>query len=410
LLTFTTKFVDAVTPRILNSSPGSGETVLTTNHPVTITFDERLNPTTVNTSNFIIQEIGGSIQARSVNYYEANDLGGVTMTLPGGLKPGKSYRMRVSRVGDLVGNVMGTTESILWDFSVGPDSWSFVAIDSLNPPAIPFAAPVNTGATEALLSAVSSPASPAVPGNSGSVRLTYTWDTTASNWLIRVPADEALRRDHSWRPNTILQAYLYGDGSRSQFRFTGLDSNLASGTISPYPGPWRPIDWVGWKLVEWDVARDSVDGVILPVAGVLHLDAIDLRYVPGVSRPGGTLSIDQMQTAHPLVTGAEPPLPLMPDMFALHQVYPNPFNPSTTVAFDLPEGARVQLSVFDVLGREVRSLADGWYVPGHHRAVWNAADSRGVPVTSGTYLLRMVAHGATGGLLYTHVVKMLLMK
>jgi N-acetylmuramoyl-L-alanine amidase len=409
-LTFKTKYVDALTPRILTSSPASGATVQTTNHPVSITFDERLNQTTVNTSNFIIQEIGGSIQARSLNYYEANNRGGVTMTLPGGLKPGKSYRMRVSRVGDLVGNVMGTAESILWDFSVGPDSWSFLVVDSLNPPALSFTTPVTSGATQASLSAVSSPAAPAVPGNPGSMQLTYSWDTTAADWLISMPAGEELHRNHSWVPDVILQAYMFGDGSGSQFRFMGVDSNLASGTISPYAGPWRPIDWVGWKLVEWDVARDSVDGVILPLAGALHLDAIELRYVPGVSKPGGTLLVDQLQTAHPLVTGAEPVTRALPEAFALHQAYPNPFNPSTTVAFDLPLGARVQLSVFDVLGRDVRSLADGWYAPGHHRAVWNAADARGRRATSGMYILRMVARDAAGGLLYTHAVKLLLMK
>ncbi len=64
--------------------------------------------------------------------------------------------------------------------------------------------------------------------------------------------------------------------------------------------------------------------------------------------------------------------------------YPNPFNPSTTIRFSLPEAARVRLGVFDVLGRQVRLLQDGVLEAGPHSVVFEAGD-----LPSGTYLYRL---------------------
>ncbi|MCB2212440.1 T9SS type A sorting domain-containing protein [bacterium] len=74
----------------------------------------------------------------------------------------------------------------------------------------------------------------------------------------------------------------------------------------------------------------------------------------------------------------------LPARFALHPIYPNPFNSSATVSFDLTRPAWLNLAVFDLLGREVTVLADGQpYAPGTHRVVWDAS---GLP--GGTYFLR----------------------
>ncbi len=71
-------------------------------------------------------------------------------------------------------------------------------------------------------------------------------------------------------------------------------------------------------------------------------------------------------------------------MLALHSVYPNPFNSSTTISFDLARPSLMDLRVFDLLGREVTVLgADMPYSPGTHSVVWNAS---GLP--GGTYFLR----------------------
>ncbi len=80
----------------------------------------------------------------------------------------------------------------------------------------------------------------------------------------------------------------------------------------------------------------------------------------------------------------------LPKEFALSQNFPNPFNPVTTITFDVPGGAGdvqpVLLSIYDVRGRLVRTLVDDAFGPGAHRVVWNGTDSEGRPVPSGIYV------------------------
>ena len=76
---------------------------------------------------------------------------------------------------------------------------------------------------------------------------------------------------------------------------------------------------------------------------------------------------------------------------ALHQNRPNPFNPSTTIAFDLPVRAEARLSVYDAAGRLVRRLAAGELSPGRHEVRWDGLDDAGRPAASGVYFCRLRA-------------------
>ncbi len=69
--------------------------------------------------------------------------------------------------------------------------------------------------------------------------------------------------------------------------------------------------------------------------------------------------------------------------------YPNPFNPSTTIVYDLPVQERVELAVFDIMGRRVSVLFDGFQEAGSHKHVWNAVDSNGGALASGVYFCRI---------------------
>ena len=76
----------------------------------------------------------------------------------------------------------------------------------------------------------------------------------------------------------------------------------------------------------------------------------------------------------------------MPSHFRLGQNYPNPFNPSTTISFDIPTRNAVSLKVYDILGKEVMTLADGEYSAGSYNIT--ADLSR---LASGMYLYRLKA-------------------
>src|SRR5690606_4658367 len=75
----------------------------------------------------------------------------------------------------------------------------------------------------------------------------------------------------------------------------------------------------------------------------------------------------------------------LPAAYALGRPYPNPFTGEATVPFELPEDARVEVAVYDLLGRRVAELADGPFAAGRHVAV---LDGRGL--ASGVYLVRAV--------------------
>lgn len=75
----------------------------------------------------------------------------------------------------------------------------------------------------------------------------------------------------------------------------------------------------------------------------------------------------------------------LPDAFALSQNYPNPFNPSTTLTYSVYRPAKVRLAVYDLIGREVVILVDGWQDMGYHKVIWNGLDAAGNSVASGVY-------------------------
>ena len=88
-----------------------------------------------------------------------------------------------------------------------------------------------------------------------------------------------------------------------------------------------------------------------------------------------------------------------PSEFILHPSIPNPFNPETRISFSLPEASEVSLVVYDVQGREVATLINGWRPAGMHEVTFNASD-----LTSGVYFARLTAGD------FTQTQKLLLIK
>ena len=80
-----------------------------------------------------------------------------------------------------------------------------------------------------------------------------------------------------------------------------------------------------------------------------------------------------------------------PAAYRLSQNHPNPFNPETTIQYELPEVGVVRLSVYALTGQLVRTLMDGERTAGTHSATWDGRDDTGQAVASGVYLCRMIA-------------------
>lgn len=137
----------------------------------------------------------------------------------------------------------------------------------------------------------------------------------------------------------------------------------------------------------------------LPTTVVLYLDQADVNvkeaaYFAEVTSECGVLHID------PVLSFDE-----SPEQFRLEGNYPNPFNPTTNIRFQLSEPSNVTVTVYDVTGREVKNLIMGRELGvGSHSAEWDGTDLHGRAVVSGVYLYRVDAgqNSASG--------KMVLMK
>jgi hypothetical protein len=81
----------------------------------------------------------------------------------------------------------------------------------------------------------------------------------------------------------------------------------------------------------------------------------------------------------------------IPDAFVLNVAYPNPFNPSTSISYDLPEKVHVSIMIHDMLGRQVRTLINQTQDAGFKSVIWNATNDYGEPVSAGVYLYQIQA-------------------
>ena len=94
---------------------------------------------------------------------------------------------------------------------------------------------------------------------------------------------------------------------------------------------------------------------------------------------------------------------VIPQNFTLYQNYPNPFNSSTTIIVDLPEPTNLKIKIYDILGREVKTLFNGNKLQGEHYFFWNGNNNFGNRVATGVYIYRISTSD------FTSVQKMILL-
>jgi len=95
---------------------------------------------------------------------------------------------------------------------------------------------------------------------------------------------------------------------------------------------------------------------------------------------------------------------ITPISFVLHQNYPNPFNPVTTIRYDLPEDGLVNITIYDMMGRQISTLVSGQQTAGYNIVQWNATNTFGEAVSAGLYLYTIHAGK------FTQTKKMVLLK
>ncbi len=102
---------------------------------------------------------------------------------------------------------------------------------------------------------------------------------------------------------------------------------------------------------------------------------------------------DPSQLSNPVVSLGALDVQSTPSEFALHQNFPNPFNPQTNIPYDLAESGDVVLRIYNLLGQEVRTLVSERQAAGRYKVQWAGMDDRGVSVSSGIYFYQVSVAG-----------------
>jgi flagellar hook assembly protein FlgD len=196
-----------------------------------------------------------------------------------------------------------------------------------------------------------------------------------------------------------------------------------------------PYDLAGLQAAEMEISYDATMLKVLSVSSseltksfmvASNIEdgkvSVALANAEAVSRGGQILTIEAeiLQTADNIVLTADKIMlndrsvskvtsvgagqADVPTTYALQQNFPNPFNPSTTIEFQLPASGFVELKVYDIAGREVTTLVSDVKNAGTHRIQWNAVDDRGMKISSGVYFYRISAGQ------FNQIKKMILLK
>ena len=101
----------------------------------------------------------------------------------------------------------------------------------------------------------------------------------------------------------------------------------------------------------------------------------------------------------------------LPKEFAIDQNFPNPFNPTTAIKYQIPVSSNVTLRIFNIMGEEIKTLVNAIQDPGYKSIEWNSTNNAGNPVASGIYFYRIDAVDVNNSAnSFVQVKKMLLLK
>lgn len=195
--------------------------------------------------------------------------------------------------------------------------------------------------------------------------------------------------------------------------FTPTAVELSTFEANFSPGVGVVLSWrtpAGFGAVRFDVLKsDKEDGryETIQTISAIHARSKGYEFVDNnVSRDG--VSYYKLKATfadgHVAEWGPVSATAFIPTEISLHANYPNPFNPATTIRFELPQDMNIELQVFNAKGQMVKMLQRGEMNAGYHTVQWRADSDAGLPVPSGIYYCRLTAEGRV------MIRKMLLLK
>ena len=398
VLAFKTGQSDLFPPEIISSEPGKNQINISLLPIISFVFDEVLDEQSISPALFNLAAISNLQQPIEfiLEHYVVQNQSIISLFPVEKLEPLKDYRTRISPgLKDLLGNTTASTS--IFVFKTAATDESVIWIDNFEGGSVTsyWWAPQQSGSTTGILTESTSRATNGTyinlhsPGTT-SMQVSYGWDVNAGSWLIREYVGSGAPREVIFDSTYTMQVYLFGDGSGTKIRFAVDDRIPATDAAYHEVSPWFVIDWVGWKLVEWNMGADGTgswlgDGVL---DGSLRFDSFQLAYDPALpSNTTGAIYLDDLRLVKKVPVGIDREFdPTLPETVVLKQNYPNPFNPATTIEFILPAAGRVRLELFDLAGRSCGVLLDSFKSSGTH-----AIQIDGSALSSGVYIYTLTA-------------------
>ncbi len=394
---FRTKQLDQYPPKVLSFYPSENENVEL--HPVIrINYDEKINFTGVPNLLKLVKTSDQTEVSGQVRHYVINNKSVLHFFPSAILDSSEVYQFKIlAGIKDVLGNATTTDSTI--SFKTGNTDFQVTSIDNFEsdfttnwwqPTASGSTVGVNPNSTKILTNAS---VTNLITGSKRSMQLNYEWDPGAASWFLREYLNAGDPRDVTFNKSYILQVYVFGDGSNNQFRFA-VDDNVPPGSTHEV-SPWYTIDWAGWKLISWDMTNDSTGSWIGDgsLDGTLRFDSFQLTHNPSNGAENGVILFDDLRLVKKIIVNVNDDeiSSDIPADFELFQNYPNPFNPSTIITYTLPKQRLVSIKIYDILGREIRTLVNTEQTQGVHKVEWDGKNNFGSKVASGTYIYRIDA-------------------
>jgi hypothetical protein len=199
------------------------------------------------------------------------------------------------------------------------------------------------------------------------------------------------------------------NGSELYFGLELSDTERLSYSLPPKPpaGAFDVRFKNGWRLVkDYGVVELMPTTETLTISYDIQIPAGQKKYWAIIQENGEEIILENMGEVEVPSTDrfTLERKEVIPDAFSLHQNFPNPFNPITTLSYELPKESVVRLTVYDMLGHEVITLVDAKQKAGYKSIRWNATDRMGIPVSAGVYIYQLHTED------YSQFRKMILLK
>ena len=396
IFNFKTKQLDQDPPKILAVYPHAADS--TWLQPIIrVNFDETINFLDAASSFKLVRASDQTSVSGNVRHYIVDNKSVVHFFPIAMLYPHETYQFKIlAGIKDVIGNT--TTADSAIQFQTGSINYDLKIIDNFDANLTTnWWQPSASGSTIGIIAndtktSENSTITNLLTNSSKSMEIDYGWDFGSTSWLLREYLNTGSPRDVTFDKNNIMQVYVFGDGSYNQFRFAVDDKYPVEAAANHEVSPWYTIDWTGWKLISWDMANDGTgtwigDGNL---DGTLRFDSFQLTYTQLFGTQTGKFIFDDLRIAKKTIVGIEDQnyVSKIPSSFELYQNFPNPFNPNTTIQYQIPKESYVSIKIYDILGREIASLVNEQKTAGTYKTNFDASKYN---LSSGTYFYTIKA-------------------